>query len=120
MNLTNYIEVKEQSGKVKRFFRELQTFNSIGTIFADLYVSFIKELFFLPFLCIGVKSVHSVLAHLAYKRSVRNSSGNAFLRCEVGQRILILKKSTFIASPMLKVLSQTEIKLNWLPVTPFL
>ena len=59
--------------------------------------------------CISLKSVHSVLTHLAYKRSVRNSSRNAFLRCEVGQRILILKKSTFIASPMLEILSQTEI-----------
>ena len=27
---------------------------------------------------LDLKSVHSVLAHLAYKRSVKNSSGNAF------------------------------------------
>ena len=33
---------------------------------------------------------------------------------------LMLKDSTFIASPMLEILSQIEIKLNWLPMSPFL
>ena len=32
----------------------------------------------------------------------------------------MLKDSTFIASPMLEILSQIEMKFNWLPVTPFL
>ena len=32
----------------------------------------------------------------------------------------MLKDSTFIASPMLEILSQIEIKLDWLPMTPFL
>ena len=31
-----------------------------------------------------------------------------------------MKKLTFIVSPMLEILLQTEIKLNWLPVTSFL
>ena len=30
-----------------------------------------------------------------------------------------MKDSTLIASPILEVLSQIEIKLNWLPMTPF-
>ena len=32
----------------------------------------------------------------------------------------MFKDSTSIASPMLEILSQIEIKLNWLPVAPFL
>ena len=32
----------------------------------------------------------------------------------------ILKDSMFIASPMLEILPQIEIKLNWLPMTSFL
>ena len=54
-----------------------------------------------------LRSVHSEVRSFSIGTldlSVRNSSGNAF----------------FIASPMLDFLPQTEIKLNWLPMTPFL
>ena len=32
----------------------------------------------------------------------------------------MFKDSTFIGSPMLEILLQIEIKLNWLPMAPFL
>ena len=50
---------------------------------------------------------------------MRNSYGNAFLRSQDEKGKLTLKVLTFIASPMLEILSQTEIKLNWLPVILF-
>ena len=43
-----------------------------------------------------------------------------FFRCEIGKGKLTLTKLTFIASPILEILSQTEIKLNWLRMTLFL
>ena len=55
-----------------------------------------------------LKSVHSVLTHVAYKRSVRKWK----------RKINIEKIDIYCFSHFGD--STTEIKLNWLPMTPFL
>ena len=49
-----------------------------------------------------------------------DSSGNAFCAVKLVKESIIEGINIYSASPMLEIPSQTEIKLNWLPMTPFL
>ena len=71
-------------------------------VFADC-----KEVHSRPLQMVSISSVHSVLAHLGYKRSARSSFRNAF---KSEKEILALKDNVFISSPLLGIVSQKEMK----------
>ena len=50
-------------------------------------------------------------------QTVESLIWNVFFRCWIWKGKLTLKNGTLIASHILEILSQLEIKLNWLPMT---
>ena len=68
----------------------------------------------------SLKSLHSVLAHLAYKRSLRNSSLECSFALLNWKRKVNIEGINGYCFSLVGDFITSRIELNWLPMTPFL